>query len=387
MATPVVSSILPTNVGPQGGILYWLQIVGEHFTDGGGVSAVDFGVEVTTDYFFVLDDITLECGISIDALAALGSRTISVTNGDGTGSLVDGFTVTALLAPSIYDPYPVDVSIGYAGQSSIVIGIYGYAYLTGTTDVDFGADITIDSFTVVYDNYIEATISIDLSATPGTRDLTITNTVGNDVCLACFTVTEPLPVISGIAPRCVEQDESLLLNFYGTDFSSVFNYDFGADITVNLMTVVSDTEIVFDITVDSAATVGSVDIYVENTSGWCIVPFPLMIIPKANVTGCSSSCMVTAGSIAGGFIGFWGDGTLDICTTVIRNCYATGNVVSLGGPAGGFAGVAGDTTYVYGSRCYATGNATGYDSAVGGFVGSAYAYLCDCYSRGDALVT
>ena len=91
------------------------------------------------------------------------------------------------------------------------------------------------------------------------------------------------------------------------------------------------------------------------------------------------------GANVGGFIGK-GNGKSDT-ETVIRNCYATGNVTG-GAYIGGFAGS------IWGlniKNCYATGNVSGAAANMASFAGTdgpaAYAYgsIINCYATGEVI--
>jgi hypothetical protein len=305
MAIPVLTEIATYSSPPAGGLvggtLYWIFIYGSHFTDGGGVSAVSLGAGITIDYFTIWDDLTIEFGIIIDPAAVPGTRTLEVTNGDGTGSLVDAFTIYASHIPVSYSLNPMDPDFGYAGDSGTSIDIWA-DYCTGTISLDLGADVTIDSLTVVYDNYVQAVISIDGAATEGWRNLTITNAAGDSVPVQAFYVYGPAPIVSKVTPSVIDRGETVDVTVTGQYFTSVINYDVG-DLTVNSWSVVSDTEIIMNVTAGAAATLGNREVWLDNGQ-WGMGTGILLIFPFANVKDCSSSCtVVSSGGIAGGFIG------------------------------------------------------------------------------------
>jgi hypothetical protein len=304
MAIPNITN-LQTYSSPPGGLvgstLYWVIIVGEHFTDGGGVSAITLGAGITVDYFNILDDWTIDFGIIIDPAAIPGLRTLEVTNGDGTGTLVDAFTVLAAHIPVIYSANPMDPDAGYAGDSGTSIDIW-CDYCTGTISIDLGAGITIDSFTVVYDNYIQATISIDGLAAEGWRDLTITNATGASVPVQAFYVYGPAPIVTSVTPSVIDRGETVDITITGQYFTGAINYDVG-DLTVNSWSVVSDTEITMNVTAIAAAILGNREVWIDNGQ-WGLGTGIFMVFPFANIINCSSSCTVTSTlGIAGGFIG------------------------------------------------------------------------------------
>jgi|GEM_PF-2728533 len=84
------------------------------------------------------------------------------------------------------------------------------------------------------------------------------------------------------------------------------------------------------------------------------------------VSGCYSSCNVSAEKNAGGIAGVLGINEYEISWGAVLNCYATGNVSASIGQAGGIAGVMFDSSEI--KYCYATGVISS-QSAVGGIAG------------------
>jgi len=87
---PTVTSVSP-NSGEQGATLE-ATIGGTNLT---GATAVSFGDGITVNSFTVVSATEITANISISATATPGSRDVSVTTPDGTGTLTDGFTVVA----------------------------------------------------------------------------------------------------------------------------------------------------------------------------------------------------------------------------------------------------------------------------------------------------
>jgi hypothetical protein len=135
--TPAVTSATP-NQGDQGQSLS-VAIAGTDFT---GATSVSFGSGITVNSFTVDNSTQITASIAVSDSATVGTRDVSVTNVDGTGTLTSGFTVNQ--APPAIES--VDPSQGLQGQTDNVT-ITGH-YFTGTTSVDFGAGITTNSFVV-----------------------------------------------------------------------------------------------------------------------------------------------------------------------------------------------------------------------------------------------
>lgn len=87
---PIVTGINP-NFGGQGQVMLTVFISGANFQGGANVT---FGPGIAVTFIQVNASNQIEVDIDIAATAALGPRTVTVTNPDGaTGSLVNGFSV------------------------------------------------------------------------------------------------------------------------------------------------------------------------------------------------------------------------------------------------------------------------------------------------------
>jgi hypothetical protein len=149
---PVVASVTP-NSGQQGQTISSVTLVGNSFI---GATAVSFGSGITVSSFMVDTDTQVTASITIDPAATPGMRDVSVTAPGGVGVGTDLFEV-----------------------------------LVFTTIVDFGAGITVSSFTVDNPNQITADILIDPAATPGARDVLITTAFGTGALYGGFKVMAP----------------------------------------------------------------------------------------------------------------------------------------------------------------------------------------------------
>ncbi len=81
---------------------------------------------------------------------------------------------------------------GVQGASSLVIEVVGYdtAWTSSDTTVDFGDGITVNTVTVSDETHLSVEISIDGSADPGYRDITITTGSNIETKANGFTLTE-----------------------------------------------------------------------------------------------------------------------------------------------------------------------------------------------------
>jgi outer membrane protein assembly factor BamB len=89
---PVIASVNP-NSGNQGQTLSNIIITGTNFT---GATAISFGAGIMVNGFTVVSDTQITASITIAAGASPGTRDVSVTTPNGTGTINNGFTVNEL---------------------------------------------------------------------------------------------------------------------------------------------------------------------------------------------------------------------------------------------------------------------------------------------------
>jgi hypothetical protein len=109
---------------------------------------------------------------------------------DGDGDPVAGEerSFTTLRVPLIANVNP---GTGMSVQS-MVVAISGSDF-SGVTNVSFGPEIIVDSFTLVSDTQISAAIRILCDATPGVRDVSVTTPGGTATLIKGFAVTDSPP--------------------------------------------------------------------------------------------------------------------------------------------------------------------------------------------------
>ena len=181
---PTVTGVSPSS--GKVGVTISVTITGTHLTD---ASAVSFGAGITVNSFTVDSKTEITASITIDATAATGSRAVSVTTPEGTGTKTGGFTVSALEAPTV-----TGVSPDYGEQGeTLAVTITGTNF-SDASAVSFGADITVDNFTADSATQISANITIGEEATTGSRDVSVTNPDGPGTLAGGYTVG-PLPPI------------------------------------------------------------------------------------------------------------------------------------------------------------------------------------------------
>jgi protein tyrosine/serine phosphatase len=189
---PTVTDVSPAS-GNQGQAMTGVTITGTDFT---GATVVSFGASINTDSFTVDSSTQITANITIDGLAATGSRDVSVTIPGGTGTKTGGFTVTVPPAPTVTGVSPnsgnqgqtMDVTITGSKFDSDVYGTLARAH--DVTTVSFGSGITTNSFTLNSSDQITANITISSSATPSARDVSVTTPGGTAIKTGGFTVGE-----------------------------------------------------------------------------------------------------------------------------------------------------------------------------------------------------
>jgi hypothetical protein len=146
---------------------------------GGSYTPIDVGVRDSIGTFSVdLTDLTPGTIYYFKAKA----------DGDGDPVAGEERSFTTLRVPLIANVNP---GTGMSGQS-MVVGISG-ANFTGATEVGFGPEIIVDSFTLVSDTQMSAAIRILCDATPGVRDVSVTTPGGTATLIKGFAVTDSPP--------------------------------------------------------------------------------------------------------------------------------------------------------------------------------------------------
>ena len=130
-------------------------------------------------------------------------------------------------------------------------------FLAGTTTVEFGSGITVNSVTV--ESATSATVNITISPTAFTGARTVTVTTLTEAVHNSFAITAGPAVLTTVGPNGAQQGQqnlSLTVTGQGTHFvQGVTSASFG-DITVNTVTVTSATTATLNVTLPDFATPG-----------------------------------------------------------------------------------------------------------------------------------
>ncbi|MBZ5634919.1 MAG: hypothetical protein LAO55_17495 [Acidobacteriia bacterium] len=253
---PVVTQVNP-NTGQQGQTNLSVAITGQFTSFTQGTTQVSFGAGITVNSVTVASLTSLTANISIAANAAAGPRTVAVTTGAEVASLTNGFAV--------FPTGPVLVSVspntGQPGQSGpVTITGQSTNFIQGTSQVSFGAGITVGTVTVTSPTTLTAQITIAADAAVGGR--TVTVTTGSEVASLTngFTVQSGTPILTFIDPASGQQGQSLPVALTGQFTNWVqgtTTVSLGADITVGTVTVTDPTHLTAQVSIAASAALGS----------------------------------------------------------------------------------------------------------------------------------
>jgi hypothetical protein len=261
---PTISGMTPA-VGFRGQTLT-VRLSGSSFLS--GVSSVDFGSGITVNSIAIGTKTQMEVNITIALDAPAGSRDVSVTNpapGGGTATETGAFTVE--------NPAPTLASITPASgnrRQTLDVTVTGTNFLVGVTTCSYGSGITVNSVSSVTLTQVTANVTIDPEAATGPRDITVTNAApggGSATLAGAFTVTNPVPTLSGVSPSQAGRGSKLNVVLTGTNFlEGVSTVSFGPDITVNSTSISSSTQITVDISIGASAATGGRNVTVTNAA-------------------------------------------------------------------------------------------------------------------------
>ena len=259
------SSIAP-NVGVQGQTLN-VGIVGinTHFQQ--GVTFANFGDNVFVNGAVQIADPThATANVTVSPTAALGWRAVTIVTGgeyatlSPTSAQGPGFDVVSSNAAIVSVAPPS----GVQGGSPFVATVNGANthFLQNASQVSFGAGINVGNVQVIGPAQLQATIAVTAGATAGPRDV-IVMTGGENAALGnAFSITPSatIPYLSNVTPSSGHQGETLSLTLTGvnTQFTQgTPTLDLGSNITINALTVNSDTSIAANISIDLVADASS----------------------------------------------------------------------------------------------------------------------------------
>jgi hypothetical protein len=273
------------------------------------------GVTVTSTTVNSSTQITIT--VNILQGAALGARTITVTNptGFGSGSCATCFAVTA--RPGTFVLIPNSRGQGATSQNII---INGSLFQSGATVAFSGTGITVNSVTFNNANQLNVNISVAPGATTGARAVTITNPdAGFRTTNGAFTVVAA-PTPTAVNPNSRPQGFAGTVTITGTGFAAGATMAFsGTGITVNGVTFNNATQLTANITVAPDAPTGARNVTVTNlnagtaTCNNCLTvaarPIPTSLTPPTRARGTAGTHTITGtGFVSGATVQVIGGG-------------------------------------------------------------------------------
>lgn len=238
----------PVTLTLTGQNTHWQQGLTTVVVGGGGVILTGLTIDSPT---------SLHVQATIAPTAPTVLRAITVSTGPEVVTNGNGFTVAGV--PSLTSASPAYWSAGSGTNVVVLLGTNTH-WQTGVTTASFGTGITVNSLTAVTATQLQAAITIDPAAAPGSR--TVTVTTGAEVVTAAnlFSVS-PAPALSLIGPAQLTQGEPTR----GVSFTGSFTHwqngistvDFGPGIVASSLVVQSPNSASAQVTVSGAATLGN----------------------------------------------------------------------------------------------------------------------------------
>lgn len=260
---PVLLSISPSN-GEQLQT-YDVALAGRNFIT--GVTSLNMGVGITVNSLTVVNDTLINASIRIETTAGTGPRDVIVANlppGGGSSVLTNGYVVGVNPVPTLSSISPSSAT----RLQRVNIVFRGTNFLGGITSVDLGPGIVVNTATVDSSTRLTANVTVLPSAATGTRTVFLVNRApggGIDSLASALIISNPAPVLTQITPNRGTLQQTLDVAFRGRNFmQDVTTVLMGQAITTNNVTVVTDSQLVANITVSSNATLGQRSVSVSN---------------------------------------------------------------------------------------------------------------------------
>ncbi|MGD0894371.1 MAG: Ig-like domain-containing protein [Terracidiphilus sp.] len=231
-----------------------------HFAQNVTTAAFGGGIQVTQVTINSLTSATVN--ITIPTTTALGAYNVVLTTGGEVATIVGGFTVNNG-SPQISGVNPPTGTQG----STINVALTGTFTHFNTASgcapscsvASFGTGITVNSF--VASDATDGVANITISTTATITSYTPTVTTGSEVAtkVGGFSVLAGVPALESASPGTAQAGTTanVVINGFLTNFQQSFTtVSFGSGVTVNFITVNSQTQLTANITIASNATVG-----------------------------------------------------------------------------------------------------------------------------------
>ena len=250
-----------TAVSPSFGLPGDTLFVTANGTDLQSTTDVSFGEGIQVGSISTGNGTQIRCSITIAETAAGGPRDIWVTTAAGMIPLAAGFTVA--VAPDLATVEPNSGNL--ARTLDVIITGSGFSM---ATNVGFGDNVTVESYTVEGPSRLIARISIASDASTGARDITITTPGGTGILPGGFTVTTPPPpLVTALSPHVGGRGESIAVSISGTDLAGTSAVTFRAGVDVSSFNVESPTLVTAHIRIAESALIGPRNVSVTTPGG------------------------------------------------------------------------------------------------------------------------
>ncbi|MCE7943730.1 MAG: hypothetical protein DYG95_19285 [Chlorobi bacterium CHB1] len=224
----------------------------------GDATAVNVGSNITVNSITVNSATSLTADLTISAGAARGAREFSVTNSGPGGGTSATQTFTVRPQSVILD------SIAPSGGNRLetLEVVFTGANLSEDLAVNVGPNITVNQKQLTDATRLIANITIDSAAATGPRLFSLGTSNSQT-----FTVSNPAPMLTGIAPDSARIGQTVEVEFSGMNFfPGATTVNVGNGITVNALEARNTTSMVARLTLSTAAALGVREFSVSNAS-------------------------------------------------------------------------------------------------------------------------
>lgn len=248
------------------GQMHTLDITGNNLM--AGVTTINPGVGITVNSLTVNSPVHATATLTIDRSAVPGPRDVILTNGEpggGVATLSEGILVGNPL-PILSSVSPDD---GVRGET-IQVKLGGENFIPGVTNVSFGPEITVHSFTVTSPMEGVATLTIPITVSAGALDVAAANPApggGSTVATGALTILNPVPTARGVVPASARRGSTVSVTMTGSGFiEGVTSVLLGDEVSVNTIMVKSSSELIVSGTIGAAAAQGPRNVTITNVS-------------------------------------------------------------------------------------------------------------------------
>ncbi len=261
-----------------------MTVVGNNFVSGATVFA---GTTSLTTAF--VSSTQLTATVPANLVQQPGTLSVTVTNPGTAASNALSLTVTP--PPTITSISPSSVA---AGGPTLTLTVNGTNFTSGST---VSLNRTPFSTTFVRATQLTATVPANLTAQPGSAQITVANSGGPASNVVTLTITPPPPTLTSISPATVtENGPAFTLTANGTNFVSGATVLLGT--TSLTTTFVSSTQLTAAVPANLIQQSGPMPVTVTNPGSAASNPLPLTVTPPVPTITSISPSTVTAGGPA-----------------------------------------------------------------------------------------